>query len=200
MLLCSRLSFANPLQKVLKHFPNGSSNSPIYGLQVRQKCLDQQRLERGMTMPSHQELRKLSDEHKALLAQRCVLLLMGKAGKSSGDDVPHPPDVETDSMTSSITSSVTSSISSVVGRGAEARSGGRGSLPKTSAGGRGSLTNESSGGRNSLPGGGGRGSQSSGDQVERRPRSSSKRSHSRSILAAPPLCVPEVQEKTHAKR
>lgn len=108
-------------------------------LQVRQKRLDLQKQERGMTMPSRQELSKLSDEHKAMLAQRCVSLLMGiQPNKSSSESVggvePEEPI----------------------------------HVPN-------------------------------GEGVEYRPRTSSKRGHSRSILAAPPLCVPEVQEKTHAK-
>ncbi len=132
--------------------------------QVRQKRLDQQRLERGMTMPSHQELSKLSDEHKAELAQRCVALLMGSvAGGRRG--------------------SLVGGASSAAETGNSSVSSGGGS--ETSRGGRGSLTN----------GGGG----DSGG-AERRPRANSKRGHSRSIMAAPPLCVPEVQEKTHAKR
>jgi len=51
-------------------------------LQVRQKILDQKKLERGVVrMPSDLELNKLSDEHKAMLAEKCVLLLMrGKTG------------------------------------------------------------------------------------------------------------------------
>lgn len=119
-------------------------------LQVRQKRLDIQKLERGMSMPSHHELRKLSDEHKAMLAQKCVSLLMGV--QTSG--------IETESL------------SSFAG-GAETSVGGRG-----------------------------QGSVANGDGVEWRPRANSKikRGHSRSILAAPPLCVPEVEEKTHAKR
>ena len=32
-------------------------------------------------MPSDRELNKLSDEHKAMLAQKCVLLLMGREGR-----------------------------------------------------------------------------------------------------------------------
>lgn len=84
-----------------------------------------------MTMPSSQELSKLSDEHKAMLAQRCVSLLMGIQPNKSGGESVKPEDGE--------------------------------------------------------------------GLVECRPRTSSKRGHSRSILAAPPLCVPEVQEKTHAK-
>ena len=32
-------------------------------------------------MPSDRELNKLSDEHKAMLAQKCVLLLMGRKGR-----------------------------------------------------------------------------------------------------------------------
>ena len=32
-------------------------------------------------MPSDRELNKLSDEHKAMLAQKCVLLLMGGKGR-----------------------------------------------------------------------------------------------------------------------
>ena len=117
-------------------------------LQVRQKRLDLQKLERGMTMPSRQELSKLSDEHKAMLAQTCVSLLMGI--KSSG--------VEEGSRASPTSGEETG----VSGRGrAESVAGAEG--------------------------------------VERRPRANSKRGHSRSILAAPPLCVPEVHEKTHAK-
>ena len=111
--------------------------------------MDLLKMERGMAMPSRQELRKLSDEHKAMLAQKCVSLLMGIQTK-----------FETESLSTS--------------------PGGAGT------GGRGT------GG--SVPPGVG------GDGVERRPRSLSKRSHSRSILAAPPLCVPEVMEKTHAKK
>ena len=97
-----------------------------------------------MTMPSHQELSKLSDEHKAVLAQRCVSLLMG------------------------IQPSKTES----------AGSSGEAMVPDVSLRGHGTP---------------------SGEGVERRPRANSKRGHSRSILAAPPLCVPEVQDKTHAK-
>ena len=51
-------------------------------LQVREKILEQKKLERGIArMPSDRELNKLSDEHKAMLAQKCVLLLMGRKGK-----------------------------------------------------------------------------------------------------------------------
>ena len=41
------------------------------------------RLRQGVQMPSHKELSKKSDEHKALLAQKCVDLLMRKIGPSS---------------------------------------------------------------------------------------------------------------------
>ena len=51
-------------------------------LQVRQKKLDMIRLRRGVEMPSDQELSKLSDEHKAMLAQKCVDLLMRKVASS----------------------------------------------------------------------------------------------------------------------
>ena len=121
-------------------------------LQVRKKRLDLQRLERGMTMPSSQELSKLSDEHKAVLAQRCVSLLMG----CKTDVGPLP--------SSSAPSSSATSSSAFVSTGQSSSDGGHGISEGT------------------------------------RPRTNSKRGHSRSILAAPPLCVPEVQEKTHAKR
>ena len=49
-------------------------------LQVRQKKLDMLRLRQVVKMPSDKELSKKSDEHKALLAQKCVDLLMRKAG------------------------------------------------------------------------------------------------------------------------
>lgn len=104
-----------------------------------------------MSMPTNQELRKLSDEHKAMLAQKCVLLLMGiQATPTSA--------VETESLSSFAAGTETS----VAGRG--------------------------------------QGSVANGEGVERRARANSKRGHSRSILAAPPLCVPEVEEKTHVKR
>lgn len=97
-----------------------------------------------MTMPSHQELSKLSDEHKAVLAQRCVSLLMGI------------PLSKTESASSS----------------------GEAMAPEAL------IRRQDTPGR---------------EGVEHRPRANSKRGHSRSILAAPPLCVPEVQEKTHVK-
>ncbi len=50
-------------------------------LQVRQKLVDLKHLERGLAMPSDQELSKLSDEHKAMLAQKCVDLLMRGKGE-----------------------------------------------------------------------------------------------------------------------
>ena len=49
-------------------------------LQVRQKKLDMLRLRQVVKMPSDKELSKKSDEHKALLAQKCVDLLMKKTG------------------------------------------------------------------------------------------------------------------------
>ena len=49
-------------------------------LQVRQKLLDSHAPQRGVAMwPSDEELSKLSDEHKAMLAQKCVHLLMRKS-------------------------------------------------------------------------------------------------------------------------
>ena len=103
-------------------------------------------------MPTRLELSKLSDEHKAMLAQKCVSILMGKVRK--------PSITETDHASSSIGASEMS------------------------------LTGQSFGRRSPSAAVGGSG----------RPRSSSRRGHGRSILAAPPLCIPEVQEKTHAKR
>ena len=107
-------------------------------------------------MPSHQELRKLSDEHKAMLAQKVVTLLMGAQATSTS-----PLGTEGELLSSS------AAAAGGVGGGAETAVGGRGQGEE-------------------LP--------------EMRPRTSSKRGHSRSILAAPPLCVPEVEEKTHAKK
>ena len=49
-------------------------------LQVRQKLLESRAPRRGVaTWPSDEELSKLSDEHKAMLAQKCVNLLMRKS-------------------------------------------------------------------------------------------------------------------------
>ena len=52
-------------------------------LQVRQKKLDIIRLSQGVKMPSRKELNKKSDEHKAMLAQKCVDLLMRKVSNPS---------------------------------------------------------------------------------------------------------------------
>lgn len=49
--------------------------------------MDLKHLERGLAMPSDKELNKLSDEHKAMLAQKCVDLLM----RGKGDDVRLDP-------------------------------------------------------------------------------------------------------------
>ncbi len=100
-------------------------------------------------MPNRQELRKLSDEHKSMLARKCVSLLMGSRINSKDT----PPVVSSSHLS-------------------ETAPGGHSDVSST---GRGRL-----------------------DSVERRPRAGS-RGH-RSILAAPPICVPEVQEQTHAKR
>ena len=49
-------------------------------LQVHQKLLETQVPQRGVaTWPSDDELSKLSDEHKAMLAQKCVNLLLRKS-------------------------------------------------------------------------------------------------------------------------
>ena len=110
-------------------------------LLVREKRQDSARLERGVAMPSHQELRKLSDEHKAVLAQRCVSLLMSNYSR-----------VDTPTTKASASSS---SDSTVQDRG----TGSDGELPP----------------------------------VRRR------RTCSRPLMAAPPLCIPEVTDKTHVK-
>ena len=47
---------------------------------MRQKLLESQAVKRGVaTWPSDEELSKLSDEHKEMLAQKCVDLLMRKS-------------------------------------------------------------------------------------------------------------------------
>ena len=53
-------------------------------LQVRQKLVDREHLEGGMAMPSDLELNKLSDEREAMLAQKCVDLLMRGKDKEVG--------------------------------------------------------------------------------------------------------------------
>lgn len=118
-------------------------------LLVREKRLDSVRLEKGVAMPSHQELRKLSDEHKAVLAQRCVSLLMSNYRK-------------VDSPTSNADSTMASS------EGGTADGGGGG-------------TGRRSGSGAELP------------PVVRR------RTCSRPLMATPPLCIPEVADKTYVK-
>ena len=67
-MLTRRVSLTFPQTEKARHI-----------LQVREKILEQKKLERGIArMPSDRELNKLSDEHKAMLAQKCVLLLMGR--------------------------------------------------------------------------------------------------------------------------
>jgi len=113
-------------------------------LQVRQKILDQKKLERGVVrMPSDLELNKLSDEHKAMLAEKCVLLLMrGKTGAKEEMEESKPSSFDEEvALQSSLGSSFDTSLKK--------------SLRATKKHGR--------------------------------------------LLASPPMCVPEVQERTHTK-
>ena len=65
------------------HSPKQQTEKARHILQVRQKILDLRHFERGLAMPTDQELNKLSDEHKAMLAQKCVdLLTRGKQDES----------------------------------------------------------------------------------------------------------------------
>lgn len=99
-------------------------------------------------MPTHQELHKLSDEHKAVLAKKCVYLLMGlREEKMKKRDTSPSVDLAESSSTAELEAAF---------RKAEAE--------------------------------------------RTRPRAGSHSRRNRSILAAPPLCIPEVQETTHAKR
>lgn len=117
-------------------------------LLVREKRLDAARLERGVAMPSRQELSKHSDEHKAMLAQKCVALLMSSCHKTSA---------------SSASSTSATNETRVRGTG--------GSSP--------SYVREAS--SSPLP-------------IRRR------RAYSKPLMAAPPICIPEVMDKTHVKR
>ena len=118
-------------------------------LLVREKRLDSTRMVKGEAMPTHQELTKLSDEHKAVLAQRCVSLLMSNQRKV---DTP-----TSDSIASSLSSTIEDSTSE--GRGGAGKRSGAGDMPP----------------------------------VVRR------RTCSRPLMATPPLCIPEVSDKTYVK-
>lgn len=115
-------------------------------LQVQQKLQDKQRLQRGVAMPTDQELSKLSDEHKAMLAQKYVQLLMRGRGSAGGEEATLTEQLSVDEASSARSSETGSSAYSAQ---------------------RSPLTQRSS----------------------RQPR----------VLASPPMCVPEVQEKTHVK-
>ena len=101
--------------------------------------------ENDVSMPSHQDLRKLSDEHKAMLAQKCVSLLLSNYRKM---DTP----------------TITSVAATSAGESDGTRERG-----------------EEVGGAWELP------------AVVRR------RTCSRPLMAAPPLCIPEVSDKTYVK-
>jgi hypothetical protein len=112
-------------------------------LQVRQKLLESHTAERGVaTWPSDEELSKLSDEHKAMLAQKCVDLLLRKS------DIE-----ETGTETADDAQSMSSGASPIAS-------------PSHSL-------------------------------VTRRLH---HHHHPQRVQASPPICVPEVQEKTHTKR
>jgi len=113
-------------------------------LLVREKRQESLRSEKDVSMPSHQDLRKLSDEHKAMLAQKCVSLLLSNCRK-----VVDTPTVN--GATATGKSDVTQDREGTGRRGRE--------LPP----------------------------------VVRR------RTCSRPLMAAPPLCIPEVSDKTHVK-
>lgn len=91
-------------------------------------------------MANDQDLSKFSDEHKAMLAEKCVKLLTGGKGEEGGAD-------------SAATVSTGPSRSPV----AMAATGHGRSTPQP-------------------------------------------RRHGHRLLASPPMCVPEIQEKTHVKR
>jgi flagellar biosynthesis chaperone FliJ len=117
-------------------------------LQVRQKLLESQTARRGVaTWPSDEELSKLSDEHKAMLAQKCVGLLMRNCTTEDAS-------LEAQEDARSVSSNAS-------GGGSPTRA----SPPHISP------------------------------LITRRIHHHAQRGR-----ASPPMCVPEVQEKTHTKR